>query len=734
MRAVAGTILAAALVVAAGAARAQDDADVDLAELSLSDLMDVEVTSVSKKSESLGDAAAAIYVITADDIRRSGHTSIPELLRTVPGLHVAHIDANKWAISSRGLNERFTNKLLVLIDGRSVYTPLFGGVYWDVQDTMIEDVERIEVIRGPGATVWGANAVNGVINIITKSAADTQGGLFVAGGGDRERGFAGLRYGGKLGEGLHWRAYAKTFKREPFVDSNGDEAEDEWDVQRAGFRMDWEPTARDLVTLQGDVYAGDADGQVLGSLLVGLSEELDALSTPVVDRQDLGGGNLLARWTRTFSEMSDLQLQVYYDRTERNTLFFDEDRDTVDVDFQHRFSPLERHDLVWGAGYRLTRDAIDSTSTVGIRDSHRHDHLFSAFVQDQVELVEDRFWITFGTKLEHNSYTGWEFQPSGRFLWKPHEQHTLWGAVSRAVKTPTRADEDVRFRLATEVDGSDIEIPLPTVNVTVPTGFPPPNDTVVIPFTPDPFTPTAPVPLVIDVDGDEDFDSTVLYAYELGYRFTPRDSLWFDLALFYNDYRRLDRSAERGVVFASCPGGTLQDTGEVFLEVCPGGAPPLDPVNLRFVDRRVLGTRFDGHIYGLELAASWEPTERWQLLFGYSYLNANIENDNAPGVTASGARDIGLNSPSHQFHVRSYVDLPWNLEFDTALYWVGNTGRAGSYARADVRLGWQAMEHLELSIVGQNLFERSHPEISAAQAAIATEVPRSFYGKLTWSF
>lgn len=299
----------------------------DLTELSIEALMDIEVTSVSKKAQKLSESAAAIFAITSEDIRRSGVTNIADALRMVPGLNVARIDSSKWAVSSRGFNGRFLNKLLVLIDGRSVYTPLFSVVYWEVQDTLLEDVERIEVIRGPGAALWGANAVNGVINIITKNAADTQSGLLTLGGGDKEQAFAGLRYGMALGEDSHARLYTKGFERDSFQYADGSDSGDEWDMLRSGFRLDSHLSGHDELTLQGDLYQSNIDQTLYLATLTPPS-----YSQTIDDDADLSGGNLLGRWQHTFSSSSEFTLQLYYDRTVHEEAYYGEKLDTYDID------------------------------------------------------------------------------------------------------------------------------------------------------------------------------------------------------------------------------------------------------------------------------------------------------------------------------------------------------------------------------------------------------------------
>jgi iron complex outermembrane receptor protein len=469
----------------AGAAEAAGD----LTELSLEELMNIEVTTVSKKRERRSEVAAALYVITQEDIRRSGVTSIPEALRLAPGVHVARIDANKWAVSVRGFSGRFTNKLLVLIDGRSVYTPLFAGVYWDVQDTLLEDIDRIEVIRGPGGTLWGANAVNGVINIITKNARDTQGALATGGGGDEEKAFGAARYGGRLGESFYYRAWAKYFERDGGF-SDDFQAFDDWEVARLGFRSDWSPTARDALTVQGDFYDG-----VAGQIVTRRRETFgfDA---------EISGGNLLARWEHSFSANSDATIQAYYDRTDRREPVLDEVRDTVDFDAQHRFKLPWRHELVYGIEYRLSADDISGDLAAVLDPDARDDQLLSAFVQNEIWLVPERLRLTVGSKFEHNDYSGFEYQPSGRLLWLASQRQNLWGAVSRAVRTPSRAGDEIAVTL----------------------------------------------PLDPRALGDRSDTSEKLLAFELGYRIQPIGSAFVTLAGFYNLYDDLT-SLERGEPF-----------------------------------------------------------------------------------------------------------------------------------------------------------------------------------------
>jgi iron complex outermembrane receptor protein len=463
----------------------------ELKKLSVEELLDVDVTSVSKYPEKLSEAAAAVAVLTQDDLHSSGVTSIPEALRLVPGLDVARVDSHTWAISSRGFNDIFANKLLVLIDGRSVYTPLFSGVFWEVQDTLLEDIDRIEVVRGPGATLWGANAVNGVINIITKSARDTQGLLLSGGGGTEDLGFAGVRYGVKVDENTFLRVYAKYFDRDSSVLPDDTTSHDAWDMFRGGFRLDWEPTKENSFTFQGDIYTGNQDEDYL------VPTTTFPFSGVIKSTDTVSGGNLLGRWSHSFSPDSQLTFQAYYDRTERDSPIFAEDRDTGDIDLQHRFAWGDRQDVVWGLGFRATHDDVRNSLNVSLLPDHRTLDLYSAFVQDEISIVPERLRLTLGSKFEHNDFTGFEIQPSARALWTPGFSQTFWASVSRAVRTPSRAESDIRLNPAPPV-------PLP--------------------------------PGTITILGNPNMVSEELIAYEFGYRIQPINQLKLDLTAFYNDY------------------------------------------------------------------------------------------------------------------------------------------------------------------------------------------------------
>src|SRR5712691_6270850 len=398
-----------------------------LKKLSIEQLMNLQVTSVSKRPERLSQTASAIQVITQEDIRRSGAASLAEALRLATNLQVAQLDSRQWAISARGFNSTAANKLLVLIDGRTVYTPLFSGVFWDVQEVPLGDIDRIEVISGPGATLWGANAVNGVINVITKDAKDTQGLLLSGGGGTEQRGFGTVRYGAALGSTVRARIYGRGFGHDATALPSGQDSTEDWHLWQGGFRMDWDASNASRVTLQGDLY----DGRV-GQLSAG-----DIA---------LSGGNVMAKWSHTISERASLAGQIYYDRTHRDIPgTFGEDHDTYDVDLQHATRLGARQDVVWGLGYRLINDRVVNTDSLAFLPAHVARQWFTGFVQDEIALVTNRLHVALGTKIEHNDYTGFEIQPSGRVSWTPSPSGTLWAAVSRALRTPSRIDRELFF-------------------------------------------------------------------------------------------------------------------------------------------------------------------------------------------------------------------------------------------------------------------------------------------------
>lgn len=634
-----------------------------LKQLSLTDLGKVqfynpEATSAARKTQKLLDTPSALFVISQEDIRRAGITSIPEALRLVPGMQVARVNANRWAISTRGLNSLISSKLLVMIDGRTVYTPYTASVFWDVQDLLIEDIDRIEVIRGPGASLWGANAVNGIINIITKAADQTQGNLVTTHlGTGEEQAIVGARHGGQLKKG-HYRVYGKFYQHDSFADAQGQDTDDNWQMKRGGFRADWNVTKRDSLSLQGDAYDGFEK-----------QTNFLPLDVPRIANVHtyLKGFNLLARWKRTLTK-GDMILQTYYDFTERdNTVFLKEVRGTYDLDFQHRWQPNKRQEYIWGLGFRHTRDDFENNSfIIDVEPNQREDNLFSAFVQAEFILQPQRWKIVLGSKFEHNDYTGFEYQPTTRLLWTPHEQHSGWASVSRAVRSPSRYDSDNRTNTLTGA-------------------------------------------LRVNGSGNPDFESEIMAAYELGYRFTPNDRFLLDTTLFYNDYDKL-RTIE------------------------PIGFQPFPPPP-------TLIARWDnqmtGEVYGLEIAAHWQATKNWRLVTTYSY--AEVQLHLLPTSRFIFGESEEGDTPHHQATLRSLLSLPRNMEFDAVLYYVDNVPNQNTpnYTRFDVRWGWLPRKNLSLSLGSRNLFDNQHHEFGVGfrcNVEIPDEVRRAFYMQMNYRF
>lgn len=466
----------------------------DLTNLSLEDLMNVQVTSVSRHKEKAYDAPAAVSVITQEDIERSGMTTIPDLLRLAPGMDVGQLDGNKWAISSRGFNDVFGNKLLVLMDGRSIYTPAFGGVYWGHQDYVLQDLDQIEVVRGPGATLWGSNAVNGVISITTKSARDTQGWLIKGIGGSQTQQGA-IRFGGRIDDDTYFRVYTKYRNFDDNEYPSGQSANDGWQSLQTGFRIDRYSSPNDTLTFQGDIY-GDSLGQ---------TDRVPILMAPYNIRHNESltgdGGNLMARWTHRFSDTSDLTAQVYYDRLDEYEALYGMRQDTFDVDIQHRFQLAPRQELIWGLGYRFTQDRLSTTPALTSAPQDRDIQIVNVFVQDDITLIPDRLHAYVGTKVEYNTFTNAQVEPGARLLWTPDDRNTVWASVARATRTPTRLEEDTHLLFQA----------LPT--------------------------PQGPAEVV--AVGNHGLGSEELTAYELGYRVRPISNLSLDLTAFYNAYDRL---------------------------------------------------------------------------------------------------------------------------------------------------------------------------------------------------
>ena len=668
---VAGTLLFQSAALADSATTSASAKE--LKELSVDDLMNVEVTSVTKEPQKLLQAAASIQVITSEDIRRSGATSIPEALRLADNLEVAQINAHDWAISARGFNANLANKLLVLIDGRAVYTPLYGGVLWNVQDYLLNDVERIEVISGPGGTLWGANAVNGVINIVTKSAQDTHGLYASAGGGNELREQEGARYGTELAPNVSVRVYGKYTDHDSEITETGANADDGWHMARGGFRMDAQASAQDQLTLQGDLYNGTEHAGDAGD--AGMS-----------------GGNLLGRWTHATPDGPSLSLQVYYDHTYLSQPFaasppaafysgfpaasLNDDLDTTDVDFQYHFAWGTRQKLSWGLGYRATHEDDRDLSVVRFSPPNLNQALYSGFLQDEIMLAPS-VDLTLGSKLEHNDYTGYEAEPSGRLQWNITSRQLLWTAVSRAVRTPSRYDHD-------------LYVPSGLIDAPPPYQFP-----------------------ATYLKGNPDFAPETLIAYEAGYRAALGSKVTLSLSTFYNDYQHL-RST------------TATPTTPTYVFPYPV-----------YFQNNLQGDTYGLELSGsYQLLDWWRLRLGYDLLREDIHVRpGQVDATGATNETADPQQQVSLRS-SMDLPVNLKFDaaLRWVDQFDI------NNGPTGgpvggivpSYFELDSRVAWELTSRLELALVGQNLLHADHVEYGFPSPT-REQIVRSVFAKLIWT-
>jgi len=619
------------------------DAD-SLKQLSLSELGNIEVTTPSKAPEEIWKTPAATYVLTQEDIRRSGATSIPEMLRLVPGVEVARINSNQWAVSIRGLGSAFSRSVLVLIDGRSVYTPLFAGVYWDVQNIPLEDIERIEVVRGPGGTIWGSNAVNGVINIITKKAKNTHGTYASVRSGNIDQGGGTFRYGGAHGANLDYRVYGMGFGLAPEFHPDKDNY-DSWQLGQAGFRTDSTFGDRDNLTVQGDIYKGKVGQQVSIAYFSPLIQKnVDGI-------QDVSGGNLLGVWRHTISDTSDLQVQAYYDRTSRFGPQLGETRDTFDFDFVHHLQLGERNQVAWGFGTRLSQgDFTQTVATVNFVPHNENDTIYSTFVQDQIAIFKNKLWLTLGSKFEHNNFTGWENQPGVRLLFNPTPHQTVWAAVTRAVRTPSRIDEDLQL-----------------------TGLVLPNP-----------------PIFVCICDNGKFVSETLLGYELGYRRLITPNLYVDVAGFHNKYN------------------DLQNFGAASLSIENSPPPQHILISVPFANG-IMGSTNGG-----EIAPDWKATRWVELRAAYSYTSLNFVDRATHAKSSDISSYEGSsphNEVTGQafFSLPKGFQFSPTYRYVGAV----SAQLTPSYQTMDARIAWRFAKHLELSFTGQNLFQPRHPEFGS---------------------
>jgi iron complex outermembrane receptor protein len=651
------------------AGQVQGPAPIDLRQASLEDLMDITVTSVSRKEQKLSKTGAAVFVINQEDIRRSGATNIPDLLRTVPGVDVAQIDANTWAISIRGFNDRYADKVLVLVDGRTVYTPTTSGVYWDQLDVPLEDIDRIEVTRGPGGTVWGANAVNGVINILTKSADATQGTTVSAGGGSQGTARGLAQYGGEIGQSATYRVFGDYSNQGNLTASDGiSGAADGWHMSHGGFRSDWKISPTDSLTSQGD-FVQTGEGQTINVVFAGQLP----LQRTFNDAVDTDSGNLLTRWTHKLANGSDTSLQVYFDRYNRHDEGVHEALNTLDIDFQHHLRFQARHDIVWGAGYRVTAD--DHTDGYGksYTPVARTNNLFSTFVQDEISLA-DSLSFTLGAKFEHNAYTGFAWEPGIKLLWQPTQRQAVWVSASRAIVQTSREEANLMV------------------------------DQYVFPTQGGGFG-------VAEVLGNPQAKAETLYDFEAGYRVQVNTRFSLDIATFSSYYDDLSNVTQEDPFVA-------QNLGQPYLVV---------PYVFEYVAR--------AHTYGAEIAGVWSVRPRWRITPSLSAIHLVTSNDNGGTEVSEDEDNTPQFQAQIRSSLDLTKNLDWDVSIDhVGRLRDGGDGAVPAYNRLDTRLAWRAGKFVELSVVGQNLLTPLHAEFHNAYEVRRTLVERSGFGKITWRF
>jgi iron complex outermembrane receptor protein len=654
-------------VAACFAGNGDVDDPAKLKTLSLEELSQIEVTTPSKAPESAFRAPVAIYVITGEDIRRSGATSIPEALRLAPGVEVQRIDSNRWSIGIRGFGSRLTRSVLVLIDGRTVYTTLFAGTYWEAQDTDMPDIDRIEVIRGPGGVIWGPNAVDGVINVITKSSKDTQGLLVSVLGGNANLGSTTIRYGGSNASNFTYRVYAKALAgaHEDHSDGNNYDA---WRSAQTGFRMEWNQSARGNFTLQGDGYV-EAAGEGAGAV-----SYTPPYSQTLYGYEYLSGANILGRWEKTLSPGNDVQVQAYLDRTNHRELNLADYRTVYDVDYLQRVKWGSRQQISFGLGARVI-PIYDPIVFTGLTFTpiHRTDQLYTAFFQDDIELLRDRLTLSLGTKLLHTNFTSFEPEPSARLSWTPSHTQTIWASFTHAIRTPS--DAEANFTLSGYVG--------PAGGLQAFAAFLP----------------------------NTRFAPEQLNGFEAGYRRLLGKSVLIDFAAFQNHYH--DLFDEEFIV----PSFSLSD------------APP--PLHLLLPAQFRNGLL--GHTAGFEIAPEWRPLPFWRLRGSYSYLDLVLGKSPTSGDLGTIPSMEG-GSPKHQVMAASSFDLGKKLQLDLDYRYISALGALGipAYSTMDARLAWRLRPAVEVSLTGQNLLQADHLEYPA-DAGPNVAIQRSAYLQIIWT-
>ncbi|MDP0563185.1 MAG: TonB-dependent receptor [Candidatus Endonucleobacter sp. (ex Gigantidas childressi)] len=678
---------------------------IDLLDFSLQELMVLQVTSVTRRSQRQFDAAAAIYTITHDDIKQLGITSIPEALRMVPGMQVAKLNGSTWSVSARGFNYVYANKLLVLIDGRTVYAPLFSGVNWDSQNILMDDIDRIEVIRGPGAAMWGTNAVNGVVNVITKSAEDTGGGLVVVSGGTQERLAGAFRYGAEVGEDGYLRGYVQKFDRAAQNKKDGSSAHDGWSMKQTGFRLDYYFPNSDGLTIQGDLYEATTKPPYYVYDQEGLQNKFVNINN---DRPQ-GGANLLARYHGKLGS-GDMMLQSYLEYYASDDLRLNEKRQTWDIEFQYGLEWRENHYFLWGGNYRVDWYDLDDKNKryLTLEQNNFNEEVYSFFIQESFKYTRN-LEFTFDGRME-SSRSGKVFQPSARFSWRPDNKTTVWGAVSKAVKTPSLSETSV------QVGGLSYIGQMKILNT--------PHDT------------------MFNVNGNPDLKPEKLTAFDVGFRRQLNKDVSIDVAGFWNFYKDVtifeySTVCQKGFV-------ALNSTTQFSLCFDPLNPPPIMGGEGPLGYPTVLGNNMEVMTDGLELSVDWRVEDWWRLRLNYGYINVNATANSSvqKGYGAPNELLVEGSAAEHTFNVFSFMSLPdqWSLNIwlkfmdnlDNDLYNINNVRQT---MNLDVKVTKILQPGLELSLVGQNLLHANQLQFyDIFTGQTATAVTRSAYFQIRWTF
>jgi iron complex outermembrane recepter protein len=652
-----------------------EDLPADLTQVDLKQLLnfDIEVTSPSRKKQKISDVPSAIFVLSGDDIRRSGSNHIADALRMVPGLNVAQVSENQWAITARGHNNTFARHLLVLLDGQSIFTPMFNGVFWDQFELDLDDIDRVEVIRGPGAAVWGSNAVNGVINIITCSAHETVGNRVSAGGGSSERVLLDAKHGGKTSEDTSYRVAARYVDRTDNGKVVGGNAQDSYRIASNSMRLDSKLTKKDSLSVSSYNFFGSKDLQV----------DVPSLQEPFIDSEsfsgekDQYGSNIVARLDRANGERESSFIQADYAFERQSGKIFPLYRHTLHTEGQQRIQIFDGHDFIYGLGYRLNEDTLYGNFADALIPEHRSTYLFNGYVSDDIAVVPDLLQLQLGAKVENNTYTQFEFMPNIRLSLHASDSTSIWAAVSRAVANPSRVFDDIEYPASASRDPNTGLVVLPTLF------------------------------------GSGEIESENLIAYESGIRSQLSKTVSLDVAFFYNEY------------------GDYQtlETGTPFVAV------PRDQTQPAIIVPLIFANGFELNTYGGEATVSWSPLQWWKVSSSYSHLQFDLSRGNSTDVVNEGFYTGA--SPKHQGTMRSFVNVTDTVELDTLWRYVAGLDYRDidGYFEMDARIGWAYTKQLSFSLLGQNLLNGAHEEfVSAVIPSTPVEISRSVFGKLTYSF